>query len=113
MKFDLTSIPRFEVYWWIASDSPGLDRYATKNAGDIERFSATHVRIHAKPLERDDIDDLEIILRQVNGKWMVKCDLFEDASEDYPFAFGNSDSGLIWTDAQLEELMVIKGCTDS
>jgi len=98
---------RFDVYWWLASDGPELCRYATRHAEDIQQFSTSHFRIIAHPFDTSH-DDLELILRHVDGHWVVKSDSFADISEDYPFAFTSTDEGAVWTDAQDDELMVIQ-----
>ena len=98
---------RFVVYWWVAKSGPKLCRYATRHPGDIEQFSDTHFGIIARPLEPED-DDLKLILRRMNGTWMVKSDQFDDKTVDYPFAFAETDGGAVWTDAQDDELMVIQ-----
>lgn len=105
---DLSKISGFDVYWWMASDSPRLCRFATKGSADIEIFSSTHVRFRARPFEDADGGEVEIILRVLDGQWVVKSDSFKDISHDYPIAFAESDGHGVWTDALDDELMVIK-----
>ena len=105
---DLSKISGFDVYWWMASESPRLCRFTTKSSEDIEIFSSDHVRFRAKPLEEADGDEVVVILRVLDGQWVVKSDSFEDISNDYPIAFAESDGHGVWTDALDDELMVIK-----
>ncbi len=98
---------RFDVYWWVASDGPELCRYRTRLAEDIQQFSTTHFRIIAHPLNSAH-DDIELILRQIDGTWVVKSDSFADIAEDYPITFASTDEGAVWTDAQDDEMMVIQ-----
>ena len=105
---DLSATISFDVYWWMASDSPRLCRFATKSSADIEIFSSDHVRFRARPLEEAEDDEVVIILRVLDGQWVVKSDSFEDISHDYPIAFAESDGHGVWTDALDDELMVIK-----
>jgi hypothetical protein len=105
---NLSKTSGFDVYWWQAADSPRLCRFATKSDADIERFSSHHVRFRARPLEEDDGDDLVIILRLLDGRWVVKSDSFDDISHDYPFAYAETGKCGVWTDALGDELMVIQ-----
>ena len=98
---------RFDVYWWVASDGPELCRYRTRQAEDIQQFSATHFRIIAHSLNPAH-EDLELILRRMDGAWAVRSDSFSDMAEDYPIAFASTDQGAVWTDAQDDEMMVIQ-----
>jgi hypothetical protein len=105
---DLSTITGFDVYWWMTSESPRLCRLATKSRTDIEMFSSDHVRFRAWPLEEADGDEVVIILRILDGQWVVKSDSFEDISHDYPIAFAESRGRGVWTDASEDELMVIQ-----
>ena len=98
---------RFDVYWWVASDGPDLCRYRTRNAKDIQQFSASHFRIIAHPVDPDH-NELELILREKDGAWAVKSDSFADLAEDYPIAFATTDEGAVWTVAHDDEVMIIK-----
>ena len=98
---------RFDVYWWVASDGPELCRYRTRNAKDIQQFSASHFRVIAHPVDPSQ-DEVELILRERDGAWVVKSDSFADLAEDYPFSFATTDEGAVWTDAQDDEIMVIQ-----
>ena len=106
-KMPSSKYKRFDVYWWVASDGPELCRYATRKPTDIQQFSVTHFRIVVHPFDAED-DDIELILRQLNGLWTFKSDTFADASEDYPIVFASTDRGAVWTDAHDDEMMVIQ-----
>ena len=97
---------RFDVFWWVASAGPELWRFSTLGAKDIEQLGASHFRIKAHPFYTAD-EDLQLVLRRIDGLWVVNSDSFPE-SGDYPMDFALTEEGAVWTDAQDDEVMVIR-----
>src|SRR5687767_7071274 len=101
---------RFDIYWWYAPDGPRLCRLTTRRWEDIRVVGEEHFVIRAHPVDAAvDGPDMELILRCESGTWLVKCDQFEDPAEDYEFLHDDDYDTACWTDAQDDELMVIRG----